>query len=378
MRGSTVALLGVGLGLGRCALPGPAQTTVVGMQPPMPVQTIALPAPPPPRDGGAADAPTARLAPRPLSPQRHLFWSKGSKLVAVVEYGGCGLPGPPPNDHCVVAPPHVRVVEPGRPERVQLIPAQEVFGFRADGETLVIKQGDALVDWSTRTRQGKISEFDQPARGAATICLSPDDDHFVAVDGNGRVSLRSRTAAASVSLDSIWGDLTECSFSPSASGLALASDKDVFTFTAAELREPEAYPGMHPGIPVPAPGVSHLAWSSDDRFLSFSVIDAPPTTAFGIFYIWEPDRSAGTVLRHVAAGLEGALDLDMKRRQIVGRVNCAWSRSRFNGTRIESVRDKGDCFHVRVHEVAVSPDGKYVAAAEGEWGGSQLVLKKLD
>jgi hypothetical protein len=79
--------------------------------------------------------------------RRRVVWSRSSRRVAIEDTTVC-REGP------CDAKNGWRVVDVGAGKAEQPIDASAVYGFRADGETLVVQRGDAagLVDWSTKTR----------------------------------------------------------------------------------------------------------------------------------------------------------------------------------------------------------------------------------
>ncbi len=258
-----------------------------------------------------------------------------------------------------------------------------MFGFRADGETLVVRssEGPGLIDWSTKTHTGRPSDFDRAARGAVAICISPDDDHLVAVDAEGKARWRSRTRDESGDVLDAFGDVSDCAFSPSGRRFALATDRGIAVFdrdgraTVAvfdrEGRATETF--RRPESSLNLPDVARLNWSTAESFVTFASLDLT-TFPFHLFFGWDVARQAG-ILHQVG----GAAALDVPRRQVIVRESCGWGAYAFDGKRLTGFGPPAQepCFHVHVHEVALSPNRAFVAAAEGVWGGSRLVLQAL-
>jgi hypothetical protein len=301
----------------------------------------------------------------PLGGHR-LFWSKSGQRLAVVEDTPCGPPGP--QSTCAKELSRLRIVDLVAGRKDTVLEAATVFGFRADGETLVIRRGDAeLVDWSTKTQSGRTSDFDSSTRGLSFVCLSPDDVHFVAVDVQGAVTWRSRSSSEGVALtipSSAKSAPSDCTFSPSGKAFAISNEGSIAVFAAGKET---------PLRSMRMPGVGKIAWSTDERLVTFSVPDVLRADGSGLFYVWDPERDHAQVY----AGSVAA-DVDPRRRQILTRGGCAWKRVAFDGQLIGADKPSSDgCAHVHEHEVAISPNGTFAAAVEGEWGGSSLVLRPL-
>jgi hypothetical protein len=263
----------------------------------------------------------------------------------------------------------VRIVEPGSRGTDEVISSATVFGFRADGETLVIRRdGEVeLVDWSTKTHSGHTSAFALASHGASAICLSPDDVHLIAVDADGAATWRSRLSDEVVSLvdpTTLSSTPTSCAFSPSGQMFALAYEDEVSIFSSGKSA---------PDRSLKVPGAQRVGWTIDGRFVTFMVFDTVRADDSGLFYRWAPERE------HADAYATGSLaDVDPKRHQIIDHGGCCWSRRSFDGKLLgEDKPSVETCFHVHVHDVAVAPSGAFIAAAEGEWGASSLVLRSL-
>ncbi len=264
------------------------------------------------------------------------------------------------------------MVDVGAPEKERAIDVSAVYGFRADGETLVVQRQSEpeLLDWSTKTQSGRPSDFATAARGAEAICLSPDDVHLVTFDSNGAAmwrSTRSGEAPVPLSAPPGFGDELpkDCVFAPSGKAFAIATDDRIAIYRAGKS-EPEQRLSIG--------AARALAWSNDERVVTFSVPDQIFYDGRNLFYLWEPARDHADLL-----DLGGPGAVDTARRQIHVRTRCAWSRLAFDGRRLgadKRVADE-DCFHVRAHEVALAPNGAFLAAAEGAWGGYQLVVTPL-
>ena len=344
------------------SLEQPRSTPPVGLP-----NTIAAPTPPStaiatePQGASSAAAPTTPAAVESLG-GHHLFWSRTSQKLAVTEYVACGLPGPSP---CQRSRPTVRVVDPRHPEVGEVVAgAVAAFGFRADGETLVVLKSDGagLVDWSTKTHTGRPSDFEPAARGARAICLSPDDDHLLAVDADGGARLMSRARGEPLFI-AASGAIKDCAFSPTGRRFAVATDTGLEIFDVGAMQAASV---------VSFPEITHVAWSTVDSWVSFSHVD---DRGFQLFVGWAIQHSAGTIQQ-----TSGVAALDVPRRHVVARDSCAWHVTTFDGHDVPTpvapaARDA--CFHVHVHDVVVAPNGAFVAAAEGEWGGSNLVVRAL-
>src|SRR5688572_3231618 len=131
-------------------------------------------------DGGLEDARATVVASAKAShPPRveHVFWSKSGALVATNESSACGPPGP--GEPCKPSA-WVRAIDVAAPNVEHRRADADVFGFRPDGEWLVLRPRGTteLVEWNPRTDVTSPSALSDKARDAFDLCLSPDDDHF--------------------------------------------------------------------------------------------------------------------------------------------------------------------------------------------------------
>jgi hypothetical protein len=318
------------------------------------------------QDGGGSVPPTGGDTPLPLPTRlgtRGVFWSKSGSLVATNEESACG---PPSGDRACEVRSSLRVVDLGSARREHRHARAELFGFRADGEWLVLREdeGQELEEWSPRTEQKRPSAFAASTKGTFQACLSPDDVHLVVtLAEDGPTVVRSRTAEDETRLDDLETaplPPADCAFAPDGKAFALAGEEHVAVYRLGES-SPDRW--------LPLANASHLAWSADGASLTFATRDA--VQMVWLVYRWYPAQG-----RLTAHALYGPAAFHPKRPELLTRTGCEWHRNATtDGKLLGRVGPAAEtCFHLSEHEVSLSPTGRFVAAVEGEWRSRGLLL----
>jgi hypothetical protein len=295
----------------------------------------------------------------PLQTHR-IVWSSKGDMVAASETFHCG---PPSGEGRCEATSDIVVVDLRTPSRSVKRAGGEVFGFRADGEWLVFRDQERkeLEEWSPRTGKIRTSDFAERARGARKICLSPDDTHFVVVEGDGYGTVvRSRDSLDETTIDDLTIARlppTDCAFSRDGRQFALAGEHHVAMYRLGDSR---------PASWLPIANVSHLTWSTNRGELTFALRD--PETGMSMLFRWTPGPDS---IRAEFLGALGALD---QRGGIVMRSQCEWDRRLADGrTHVRLGPPATSCAGEEADDILLSPRGRFVAALEGKWGTQAIV-----
>lgn len=301
-------------------------------------------------DAGNDAPPAAGVT--PLQEHR-LAWAPKGSLLAADEWFGCGMPMKEATCKDVAA---LRVVDVMGATKSFVYGDADLFGFRADGQWIVIRDRARthLEEWSPRTGELRPSAFATRVKGAQRLCLSTDDVHFLVVVGTS-VILRSRASEQETALE-VEGDPTDCAFSQDGKKVALAMrGAAVAVYMVGEER-----PFRH--IPIGNAGL--LSWTKGGD-LSFVVKDMfhPP-----VALRW--NLTTGSLNGFAARGL-GAFDAQ---GGFITRDNCEWMRYPSGSTvglRLGPVAVAGSCF-ADAKDILASLDGRAIAALEGGISGRRL------
>lgn len=327
----------------------------------------AVPAPPAPNAPNATTSAGAAHAVAPLA-AHGIHWSPRGDLVAALELTTCGpATGPEP---CREREDLV-VVDAASGRRVATRAATRIFGFRADGEWLVVAApGGGVEEWSARTHATRASAFAAIAADAAALCLAPDDRHALVVDRDGGLTLRARDAAGDDdgrALDGVADEApTDCAFAADGTKVALAYGRGVVVHLLGDDPAHARYRTF------PFAGASHLAWSTDGQALVGA--GARPPAELGdsperLVVRWRLDGD-------VVHAVRGASPAALVRGAIVAHDGCTWQRAAPGASlrRVGPPNPEGSCARDTTTDVVASPDGRRVAATTGRYGARTLVV----
>ncbi|MBX3232722.1 MAG: hypothetical protein KIT84_43375 [Labilithrix sp.] len=322
--------------------------------------------PPAAADAASSDDGAQASAAKPLS-SHEILWSKSGALVAANEETSCGPPGE--ENECQTQA-WLRVVDVAVPDKEMKRADSYIFGFRADGDWLVFrpKGSQSLEEWAPRTNKTRPSEFAARAKDANQVCLSPDDDHLVVtVSERTRTVVRSRAGADEVALESLaYAPLPprDCAFTPAGDAFALAGERHVAVYRRGQA-VPEAW--------LPMTNAGRLSWSADGAQLTFDVRDAEANAT--VSFQWNPKQNR--LSAHPTTG--PAAFVAAKHPELIVRSECEWQRRAAADNKLLGRLGVApeSCENIHQHDVLLAPNGKVIAALEGEWNARKLVLQPV-